>query len=782
MAALALLFAAAPAQAARPLLDSGKWDNYFALFARDALVPWKRVSVRLDTFSGAGVDFAAYDVEPADVLVAGARPRPLDTTRRTPVAKWKFTPPAGLRFTTNDVEVPLKDKEGFYVIEARRGDAVQQVWLNLSKAGLIAKETPGGTVLYGADLGNGRALAGMRITYLVGTQFTYDKTDSVGISHVPARARFAIAEWGNSKSFVSFLPQSQPPVAVVGVRADRAAVRAGESVRIVGFARKRSGEEYRPATGEVSVTLASGGRTMASSRLALDKAGAFNGELAVPADAASGDAVILASAGGASGGATIHVDATGDVALTIATPCSTTCPADGTIDVSVTARRAGTLAAGQELRVRIVRSPHILPPGTPADAPQWGTTTVADQTLRSDEQGVVKLTIPAPTDGLASTYGVEASAGSATTSTRLTAPVGKIALSILADRPLLDVNDAVTLTVRAFDALDGSPSAGLSVHVALAHGPSAQEQNVTLGADGTADVTFRNIALGMNLASADADVDGRRVLDVSAVSVTPSALSARPQSRRGDVRIALDRPRNKPGDRVTITASLNGAVGDALVTMESARGVTTSVVPTRNGNVQTALAVPEAVGAISIGIAFVRDGALVDASALLVVDGPGHQRILALAADRATYAPGATAKITINDGDDRAAATVAIRVSDRRAGRGAAFDDVAGVLATSGTTTQNLSSEDPPWHAYVAPARSTAGDIFGFDRPQEAGGRVAVPMATASERVLVWKVDRIDRSTFEIQVPGAPGRYVLAIVKVTDDGNVGTASLPVTVQ
>ena len=56
-----------PARAARPLLDSGKWDNYFALFARDTQVPWQPITVRLDTYSGAGVDFAAYAVDPAEV-------------------------------------------------------------------------------------------------------------------------------------------------------------------------------------------------------------------------------------------------------------------------------------------------------------------------------------------------------------------------------------------------------------------------------------------------------------------------------------------------------------------------------------------------------------------------------------------------------------------------------------------------------------------------------------------------------------------------------------------
>ena len=141
---LLLAFATAlPVRAARPLLDSGKWDNYFALFARNAAVPWKRITIRLDTYSGAPVDFAAYDVDPADVLVAGAnaRPRAIDTSTRKPVARWRFTPPPGLTFASNDVEVPLLNREGFYVVEARRGTAVQQVWLNLSRVGLISRSS-----------------------------------------------------------------------------------------------------------------------------------------------------------------------------------------------------------------------------------------------------------------------------------------------------------------------------------------------------------------------------------------------------------------------------------------------------------------------------------------------------------------------------------------------------------------------------------------------------------------------------------------------------------------
>jgi hypothetical protein len=293
-------------------------------------------------------------------------------------------------------------------------------------------------------------------------------------------------------------------------------------------------------------------------------------------------------------------------------------------------------------------------------------------------------------------------------------------------------------------------------------------------------VTFHDIALGMNLASAETQTDGKRVLDVASVTVAPSA-STGGDANAGDLKISLDRTRYRPGDRVNVSATLSGAQGDALVTMESVRGVTTSVVPTANGAASASLTVPETIGQTTVGVAFVRNGALVNSNVPLVIDGPGHVRELALVADRATFAPGATARIAIDDGDDRSNATLAVRVSDRRAAAGAEFDDVAGVLASSGTTTQNLASTDPSWHTWVAPASSKAGDVFGFDRPRQTTGNQA-QITVAATRVLAWSVDRVGPGPFDVTVPKDPGRYVLSVVKITDDGDVGASTISLNVQ
>jgi len=746
-------------------------------------VPWKRITVRLDTYSGAPVDFAAYAVDPAEVLVAGAsRARPIDTAHRTPVARWRFTPPAGPRYTPNEVEVPLQNREGFFVIEARRGDAAQQTWLDLTRVGLLTKESPGGIVLYGSDLRTGKALAGMRITYLVGTSFQYGKTDAHGIARWTGaqRPRFALAEWGASKTFVSFLAQPPVPAMLVGVRADRADVRAGEHVRLVGFARRRAGTAYRPASGEARVTIATRGRTLASAGARLDAAGAFTADLTVPEDAPAGDAAILASVGGATGGAAFHIDGVaGDVVLSVAADCGGPCPGDAAFPVAVTAKRAdGTPLPGRDVRVRVVRSPHLTPPGAPADAGGWATTQIEDVRVRTDQTGIARVTIPGPTDGLASTYGILASSGASTASAHVATPTARVGLAIVPDRTELDIGEPAAFDVRGFDAADGRPAAGLTVRVKLEHGPTVQDQQVTLGADGRAHAVFRNVVPGTNIALAQASVDGKTALDANAVTVAPQALLGGTSQRSVEAQIVTDKSRYRVGDRIRVDASLSGAAGDAFVDLEGARAMGEQTVPAPGGRAAATFTVPQTVGDASIGVAFVRDGALEYATQHVAIDGAGHARTTALAADKPSYAPGSVAHVTIADGDERAPATLAIRLADQRASGGASFEDAAALLAGTGTTTQDPTSGDPAWHGSVTPTRSTAVDLGATER----GAPATAALGAASAHELLWRIDRADKEGFDLTLPQTPGRYVVSVLKVSDDGDVGAATLAIEVK
>ena len=741
--------------------------------------------MRLDTYSGAPVDFAAYEVDPTDVLIAGnARARAIDTTRRTAVAKWRFTPPPGSRYTPNDVEVPLQNREGFFVIEARRGDAVQQAWLDLTRVGLLTKESPGGSVLYGADLGTGAALAGMRITYLVGASFQYGKTDEHGIARWSSaqRPRFAIAEWGKSKTFVSLLAQPPVPSILLGVRAERANLRAGERVHVIGFARRRAGTTYRPAPGEVRLSISAHGRTLVATEARLDAAGAFSAEMALPADAPAGDAAVLASQGGANGGAAIHIDGVGDVVLSIAATCGGTCAQDAPVPVSLGAWRAdGTPAAGRDVRVRVVRSPHVIEPdsgGSPDDAAPWGIAQVADVRLRTDDAGVARFVIPAPTDGLPSTYGLVATSGASTASARIVAAAARVALAVTPARGALDIGEPAVLDVRGFDAGDGRAVAGLAVRLRLVHGPVVQEQQVTLDAFGRAQAVFRNVVPGTSFAFAQAEVDGKTAIDVNAVTVAPQALVGSRSRRSVEAQIVTDRPRYRVGEKLAVEASLAGAVGDAFIDLEGTRALGEQTIRTGAGRASARFTVPETVGDAAIGVAFVRDGALEYATQRIVIDGPGHARTTTLSADKAAYAPGSVAHVTISDGNERAEATLAIRLADARPSGGASFEDAAAVLAGTGTTTQNPASSDPAWHASVAPTRSTAVDLAVTERSAPAAETLGAP----SEHALLWRIDRAGKEGFDLALPQTPGRYVVSVLKVADDGDVGAATLAIEVR
>jgi uncharacterized protein YfaS (alpha-2-macroglobulin family) len=778
-----ILASAAPSRAARPLLDSGKWNAYFALFARDTQVPWKRIGVRLDTYSGAAVDFAAYAVDPADVLVAGAnaRPRAIDTSHRTPVARWRFTPPAGLKFESNDVEVPLRNREGFFVIEARRGSASQQVWVNLSRIGILTKESPRGIVLYAADLGSGRALPGMRITYLVGAAFAYGKTDAHGVARVAGpRPRFALAEWGASRAFVNFVPVPPTPAGIVGIRLDRGVVHAGEHVAAVGFARVRRGGEMRAATGNVKLVVVARGRTLFTAQPKLDAAGAFSSDIPIPADASSADVAVLASAGGATGGASLRIEAVGDANLTIAPSCGSDCPADADIPVTVSVQRDGLPQSEREVHVRVVRTPHVLAPGTPDDAAQWATTAVLDERVRTDATGVAQVTLPAPGDELASTYGITAESGTATASARLVTPTAKIALAVSPERTPINIGEAAIVDVRGFDALDGTPAAGTPVELRLIHGPNIQQTTVTLDTGGRGRATFRDVMPGTSLVTATA-TGGGRAFDASAVAVEPSATAAGGGGASGEVRIDFDHDRYRVNARIGVSGELAGATGDAFVSLDGVRSFGTAVVPIRAGKAEAALTVPAAVGDVEAGVAFVRDGALYYGTRTVTIDGPGHPRETQLHADQAAYAPGATAKISIADGGIGDGATIAVRLGDGIPASGADFVDAPDSLAAAGTTSQNPASDDPAWHAWVAPVRSTAGDIFGFDRPRVAD-KTDTTLAVAAPRALFWRIDANAGGSIDVPLPQEKGKYVLSILKVAADGDVGAATISLIVQ
>ena len=292
----------------------------------------------------------------------------------------------------------LGSREGFFVVEARRGDVGEQVWINRTRIGLLTKETPAELLLYATDLGSGHALARVRVQFVVEGGFQTRYTDAHGIirwNRIP-RPIFALAQFGNSFAFSSFLPQAPLPGTIVGVRTDTAVVHAGGIVRLAGFARTRSGGSLRPAAGSATIAMRLGGTLLAQVQAPVDKAGAFTAEIPIPAGATAGDYAVLAQVDGGVGGATVHVDADANgLSIDVASGCDGPCNSANDVPVTITSSR-GNVA----VRVQIVRSPHVYVGYTPQDAP-WGTSVWLDKTVETNADGRASVLIAHPTDGLA---------------------------------------------------------------------------------------------------------------------------------------------------------------------------------------------------------------------------------------------------------------------------------------------------------------------------------------------------------------------------------------------
>lgn len=774
---VALLVAVAPASAARQIVDLHKLDAYFALFASDSNVPWTSTVVRLDTYSSAPVHFAVYQVHPGDVLTAGSnsRPRAIDTRGRAPIAKFDYTPPGGYQFQSNQVNVPLGSRQGFFVVEARRGNVGEQVWINRTRIGLVTKETPGELLVYGADLGTGRALSHMRVQFVVNGNFVDRQTDAHGIVRWTRTPRpiFALAQWGDSYAFTSLLPQAPLPSTIVGVRTDTAVVHAGESVRLIGFARTRSGSAMKAASGTATVTMRLGGTLVAQTQVPLDAAGAFNAALAVPPEARAGDYALLAQVGGGVGGATVHVDANANgLSLTVASACDNACDPNQPVPVTITSSRGEA-----DVRVRVVRSPHIFVGYTPDTIP-WATSKWIDRTVRTDASGRATVMIPAPTDGLSSTYGVRVESSGATAVTRILVPTSRVAVRLQLDRTEQTLGTPITFDVYANEIGSGKPAGGLQVHATLSHGPSTQAQTLTLDRNGHARGTFNAPVLGMNLVMASVSGDGGNATDAGQVDVVPQAGGDAASSGSSDAHISLDKNVYRAGDEARVNASLAGSTGDALITLESALGSQSIVTNVNGGHAESPVKVGDALGDLRVGAVFVRDGAFEWTTAPLAVDAPGRPEFVPLAVDGTQFAPGASATVTLRD-SHAGPGTVIVRVSRGAPSGSALFDSAPALLAVGSAATEVSAPAGRTWHPWVDSTGEHA-QVLGFVRrtlpPQD------LAIEEADTQVVSWSVEHDDGAPLAVQLPQARGRYTLSVLKITDDGRVVASSSPIVVQ
>lgn len=769
-----LLINVSAARAERPIVDLHRFDAYFELFAADSNVPWKPAAVRLDTYSSAPVAVSVYAVDPVDVLTAGANfsPRAANVARRHAVASFTFTPPGGYQFQSNQVNVPLGNREGFFVVEARRGNVGEQVWIDRTRVGLVCKETPGGFLLYGMDLGTGMPLARMRVQFVVHNAFVTAFTGDDGIVRWNRSARpvFALAQWGASYAFLSLLPQAPVPAAIVGVRVDSAVVHAGGVLRAAGFVRRHADGVLRPENGSVLVSLRNGARAIVSRHVMVDEAGAFSTALNVPSNAPAGDYTVLAQvSGGATGGASVHVDANaGALSLDVTSPCRLRCDPLDDVPLHVHASKPGAT-----VRVTVVRSPHVYLGETP-ESGDWATTHWYDATVKTDDDGNATVRIPRPLDDLGSTYGITVESGGATAETRVVVPTANAAIHIAVERAEQSLGSPLTFAVDA-QRLSGKPLADARVSVDLAHGSSTQRQTLTLDAQGRARGSFSSPDLGTNLLFASVD-NGGRATDATQVQIDPSAPSAYVDGDDPNVRVALDESVYRPGETLVVTAQAPGAQGEALLTFESALGVQYSIVRVSNGKATAHFHAQDAAGELRAGAVMVHDGALQWSTVPVTLRGEGRAHVATLDVGGDQVLAGATARITFDGNGERG--TYIVRVSAGTPSGGAVFSSAPALLAIGVTTTQSSAPQGTTWHPWVDSTGNHA-QVLSFVRRSQPSADES--LAQAETRTLEWKVERAGADGVAIVLPARGGQYVISVLDIADDGSVtaGTSSVDV---
>ena len=392
--------------------------------------------------------------------------------------------------------------------------------------------------------------------------------------------------------------------------------------------------------------------------------------------------------------------------------CNGTCDPQQDVPLLVHSSRGGV-----SVRVTVVRSPHVYVGEAPEITP-WATAPWLDGLVRTGEDGNATVEIPHPNDELGSTYGVHVESRGATADTRVTVPTAQAAIRLTVDRAEQSLGAPLGFDVYA-ETLDGKPLANAAVTVAIAHGASVAQQQLTLDGDGHARGTFSAPDLGTNFLFASVD-HGGRAIDAAQVRIDPQAAQATTDGGSPNVHVTLDRNSYRADEDVTVDAAAPGSQGNALITFESALGTELHVVKTDGGRAVARLRAINAPGELRVGAAFVRDGAIEWNTVPLVLSAPGRPRDASIALGSGAFAPGESAKVGF-DGATSARGHVHRSHQSRRAvGKRA--------LCVGARVARNR-------RLHHAEQRGRNGDMASLgelDRRTRAGARIRTPHRTSA--------------------------------------------------
>ena len=310
---------------------------------REVFAPEEKQQVGVRAFRTARVEFTLWRLPEARLLdpardfratyVQGA-----DTTGLVRAGAWTHELPDGPPFSWREEDMPLPNEQpaGVYVLEARAGKLARRVVFFVSDLSLLAKRSATRTVLWAGSLKTGLplsdvalfrvapagtndgSLAGGRKWTEVLAQARADRaaTGADGLVSIPTdranRTRWLAVSEKHGVAIVEspLSGEAQGGGDRLFLFTERPIYRPGQTVYWKLFSRQASGEAWSlpAAGGPVSLRLSGpDGATIEAGGAALSASGAADGSIVIPADVPLGDWSLSATAGRASGNATVTI-------------------------------------------------------------------------------------------------------------------------------------------------------------------------------------------------------------------------------------------------------------------------------------------------------------------------------------------------------------------------------------------------------------------------------------------------------------------------------------------
>jgi alpha-2-macroglobulin len=580
---------------------------------------------------------------------------------------------------TRNTRIPIPAlKPGAYLLELSGSGATARFGFLVTRLGLVAKTSPNATLLYAADLINGKALPGVTIGSPKNATRVTSDANGMASWDAAAKTQLLAGRLGNSLAFLELASgeEAGKPATLKGyLYTDRPAYRPGQTVYFKGVLRQRDGEDYK-LSGLSSVHVAisdSGEKAICEQDISVSSGGSFQGECALTAEAALGGYTINASGNDESWQGWFKVleyrKPEYEVKLT---PDRRFLVAGDTAQVKLKARYYfGAAVAGGKVNWRIYTQPawglgQDTDENDGYDGEDRGSGGYSDfigeGEARLDDNGEALIPITAKTHDIPYTYTLEvdvtdASSRQVTSSSSLTVVPSLVSLNVNTGSYLTKPGVPVDVTLHAA-SWEGAPQS-LPVTVEFERQDydkksrsyawkRANSARLTTASDGGARTTFTFPRSGYWQVKAQAADQASRISTATTtVWVWKDGYDWEGSYR--DLEAEFDRKLYKPGDTARLIVRAPSTGGTLLLTLEGRDIQSRRTIPMKSMVEVVELPVSEAYAPlIHVSAVMIGNGRFFSRTLPLRVDHQPAKLDINVKADKPVYAPGDKVHLTVS--------------------------------------------------------------------------------------------------------------------------------------